>query len=179
MVFKNINKTQVIKKLEKKKKRLQRKCSRKYEMNKIGDKFVKTNNIIKLEKQIKLIDRKLTNIRENYIYQTINTIIKEKPYRITMEDLNVEGMKKNKHLSKAISNQKFAEFIRIMEYKCEWMNIEFVQADRFYPSSKTCSCCGHIKKDLKLKDRTYICSECGLEIDGDFNASINLMNYKK
>ena len=179
MIFKNINKTKKVKMLESKLKHLQRSVSRKYEMNKQGDKYIKTNNIIKLEKQIALIYRKLTNIRDNYIYQSINTILKERPYRIVMEDLNVAGMMKNKHLSKAISDQKFAEFIRIMKYKCEWMNIEFVQADRFYPSSKTCSCCGHIKKDLKLKDRIYRCSECGLEIDRDLNASINLMNYSK
>ena len=94
-----------------------------------------------------------------------------------MEDLNVAGMMKNKHLSKAIAEQCFYEFIRQMRYKCEFNGIEFIQADRFYPSSKTCSCCGNIKKDLKLKDRVYVCKECGLEIDRDKNASINLCNY--
>jgi len=94
-----------------------------------------------------------------------------------MEDLNVSGMMKNKHLSKAIAEQGFYEFIRQMQYKCEWAGIEFVQADRFYPSSKTCSCCGNVKRDLRLRDRVYICSECGLSIDRDYNAAVNLMRY--
>ena len=178
MVFKNINKTQKVKKINKKLKRLQRKCSKKYELNKQNNKFIKTNNIIKLEKQIKLIYRKLSNIRLNHIYQTINTILKENPSKIIMEDLNISGMLKNKHLSKSISEQCFYKFIEIIKYKCKWNNIEFVQADRFYPSSKTCSCCGNIKHNLKLKDRIYKCDKCGLEIDRDLNASINLMNYK-
>ena len=94
-----------------------------------------------------------------------------------MEDLSIKGMMKNKCLSKAIQEQCFYEFIRQMKYKCEWNGIEFIQVDRFYPSSKTCSCCGNIKKDLKLSDRTYICDKCGLIIDRDLNASINLGNY--
>ena len=95
-----------------------------------------------------------------------------------MEDLNVTGMMKNKHLSKAIAEQKFYEFIRQIKYKCEFNNIEFLQVDRFYPSSKTCSSCSSIKQDLKLKDRIYHCDKCGLTIDRDKNASINLANYK-
>ena len=178
MVFNNVNKTKRVRKLNKKLKRLQRKVSNKYELNKQGNKFIKTNNIIKLEKQIKLIYRKLSNIRLNYIYQCINTILKENPIRIIMEDLNISGMMKNKHLSKAIAEQCFYKFISIMKYKCEWNDIEFIQVDRFYPSSKKCSCCGNIKHDLKLKDRIYVCDECGLHIDRDLNASINLMNYK-
>lgn len=173
----NINKTKRVRKIKKKLRRLQRQVSRKYEANKDGRKFIKTNNIVKLEKQIKLIHRKLSNIRENHIHQTTNKIIKLKPYRVVMEDLNVNGMMKNKHLSKAIQEQCLYEFIRQMKYKCDFNGIEFVQVDRFYPSSKTCSCCGHVKKDLKLKDRVYICDECGLEIDRDKNASINLGNY--
>lgn len=164
--IKNINKSSKVKSIEKKLKRLQRRVSRKYEMNKNGKEFVKTNNIIKLEKQIKLIYRKLTNIRNNHIHQATNKIIKLNPSRIVMEDLNISGMMKNKHLSKAIANQKLYEFIRQMKYKSEFNGIEFVKADRFYPSSKTCSRCGNIKKDLKLKDRIYIC-DCGLEIDRD------------
>ena len=178
MVFKNINKSLKVRKLKKKLKRLQRKLSRKYEMNKQGNKYIKTNNIIKLEKQIKLLYRKLTNIRDNHMYQSINTILKERPYRVVMEDLNVKGMMKNKHLSGRIAEQRFYKFISTMKYKCEWNGIKFVQSSRFYPSSKTCSCCGHIKKDLKLNDRTYVCPECGLVIDRDINASINLMNYE-
>ena len=177
MTFKNINKTKRVYRIKKRLRRLQRKCSRKYEMNKQGNQFIKTNNIIKLEKQIKLINRRLSNIRLNHIHQTTNKIIKEMPYRVVMEDLNVKGMMKNKHLSKAIQEQGFYEFKRQMQYKCEWNEIEFVQADRYYPSSKTCSCCGSIKEDLKLKDRTYVCKECGLVIDRDYNASINLSNY--
>ena len=178
MIFKNINKTKRVKRINKKLKRLQKKVSRKYELNKQGNKYIKTKNIIKLEKQIKLLYRKLLNIRTNYTHQTTSTLIKEKPYRIVMEDLNVKGMMKNKHLSKAIAEQGFYEFKRQMEYKCNFNGIEFVQVDRFYPSSKMCSCCGNIKKDLKLKDRIYKCDNCGLEIDRDYNASLNLMNYK-
>ena len=176
--FKNINKTKKVKKLKKRLKRLQRQVSRKYEANKEGNKFIKTNNIIKLEKQIKLLYRKLSNIRKNHIHQATNKIIKLKPYRIVMENLNVSGMMKNKHLSKAIAEQCFYEFIRQIKYKSKFNGIEFIQADRFYPSSKKCSCCGNIKKDLKLKERTYICNECGNKIDRDLNASINLANYK-
>ena len=94
-----------------------------------------------------------------------------------MEDLNIKGMMKNRHLSKAIQEQKWHEFIRQMKYKCEWSGIEFIQVDRFYPSSKTCSCCGNIKKDLKLSDRTYVCNMCGAVIDRDYNAAINLSRY--
>lgn len=175
--IKNINKTKTVKRLKKRLRRLQRQISRKYQVNKKGNKFVKTNNIIKLEKRIKLLHRKLSNIRDNHIHQATNKIIKLLPHRIVMEDLNISGMIKNKHLSEAISEQGFYKFIRQMKYKCEWLGIEFVQVPRFYPSSKTCSCCGNIKKGLKLKDRVYFCEECGLEIDRDKNASINLGNY--
>ena len=176
MVFKNINKTKKVKKLKKRLKKLQKQVSRKYEANKQGNKFVKTNNIIKLEKRIKLLHRKLSNIRNNHIHQATNKIIKLKPYRVVMEDLNVKGMMKNKHLSKAIQEQGFYEFIRQMKYKCEFNEIQFIQADRYFPSSKMCSCCGKIKHDLKLKDRIYKC-DCGNIIDRDLNASINLSNY--
>ena len=176
--IKNINKSKKIKKLKKKLKRLQRQVSKKYEMNKDGKQFIKTNNIIKLEKKIKLIHRKLTNIRNNHIHQSTNKIIKMKPYRVVMEDLNISDIMKNKHLSKAIQEQKFYEFIRQMKYKCKFNSIEFIQVDRFYPSSKICSDCGFKKKDLKLSDRIYICDNCGLVIDKDKNASINLSNYK-
>ena len=176
--IKNINKSKEVRRLKKKLKRLQRQVSRKYEMNKKGSKFVKTNNIIKLEKQIKLVHRRLNNIRNNHIHQATSKIIKLNPYRVVMEDLNVSGMMKNKHLAKKIAEQKFYEFKRQMKYKCEFNKIEFFEADRWYPSSKACSCCKNIKKDLKLSDRTYICNECGLVIDRDKNASINLGNYK-
>jgi putative transposase len=175
--IKNINKTKRVKKIKKRLRRLQRQVSRKYEENRCGNKFVKTNNIIKLERQIKLLHRKLSNIRKNHIHQTTSKIIKLNPYRIVMEDLNIKGMMKNKHLAKAISEQCFYEFMRQMKYKCEFNGIEFIQVDRFYPSSKTCSECGSIKKDLKLSDREYVCEECGCVIDRDKNASINLGNY--
>ncbi|WGX75350.1 transposase [Paraclostridium bifermentans] len=177
--IKNINKSSKVRKLKKKLKRLQRQVSRKYEENKCGNKFVKTNNIIKLEKQIKLLYRKLSNIRKNHIHQATNKIIKLYPYKVVMEDLNVSGMMKNKHLSKAIAEQCFYESIRQMKYKCEFNKIEFIQADRFFPSSKKCSCCGEIKQKLKLKDRVYKCDKCGFKLDRDKNASINLSYYEK
>ena len=177
--FNNINKTKKVIRLKKKMRYLQRKVSRKYEFNKEDNKFIKTNNIIKLEKQIKKIYGKLANIRNNHIHQATSKIIKLLPCKVVMEDLNVVGMMKNRHLSKAIGEQCFGEFIRQMKYKCEFYGIEFIQAHRFYPSSKTCSCCKNIKKDLKLKDRVYKCDKCGVTIDRDYNDSINLMNYSK
>ena len=177
-VFKNINKSNVVRKIEKRLKRLQRQVSRKYEKNKKGKEYVKTKNIIKLEKNIQQIHRRLANIRNNYLHKTTTSIVKTKPYRVVIEDLNVKGMMKNKHLSDAIRKQGFYEFKRQLEYKCKFRGIKLVVADRFYPSSKTCSQCGEIKKDLKLKDRVYNCS-CGLSIDRDLNASINLKNAKK
>lgn len=184
--FKNINKSKEVKRLNKKLKRLQRQVSRKYDMLKSGtsfkkgEKLIKTQNIIKLEKQIKLVHKRIADIRLNHIHQTTNTIVKTKPYRVVVEDLNVRGLMKNKHLSKAIAEQSLNKFITILEYKCKWNGIEFVKADRFFPSSKKCSCCGTIKKDLRLKDRTYICpnEKCNIAIDRDKNASINLANYK-
>jgi len=197
--IKNINKTKEVKRLKKKLKRLQRKCSRKYEMNKISPnenkadkdetgnnqnknnknkpRFIKTKNIIKLEKEIKLIHRKLTNIRNNHIHQATNKIVKLRPIRVVIEDLNITGMMKNKHLSEKIREQKLYEFTRQIEYKCKFNGIKLVKADRWFPSSKMCSNCGNIKKDLKLRDRLYVC-KCGLEMDRDKNASINLGNYK-
>ena len=176
-VYKNINKTRVVKKIEKRLRRLQRQVSKKYLINKDGRKFVKTSNIIKLEKSIQLLHRKLANIRNNYLHQTTTKIVKTKPFRVVIEDINVKGMMRNRHLSKAIAKQSFYEFRRMLEYKCKFNGIELVVADRFYPSSKTCSKCGNINKALKLSDRVYKC-ECGLSIDRDLNASINLSNYK-
>ena len=176
-VYKNINKTQKVRKIEKSLKRLQRRVSRKYEKNKQGKKYIKTKNIIRLETKIKRIHRRLSNIRNNHLHQTTTSIVKTKPYRVVIEDLNVKGMMKNKNLSDAIRKQGFYEFRRQLEYKCKFRGIELVVADRFYPSSKTCSQCGKIKNDLKLKDRIYRC-DCGLEIDRDLNAAINLSRYK-
>lgn len=176
-VYKNINKTYMVRKIEKRLKRLQKQVSRKYEKNKKGKEYVKTKNIIKLEKQIQQVHRRLANIRNNYLHQTTTNIVKTKPYRVVIEDLAVSDMMKNKHLSDAIRKQGFSEFRRQLEYKCNFRGIKLVVADRFYPSSKSCSQCGKIKKDLKLKDRVYRCS-CGLNIDRDLNASINLSKYK-
>ena len=177
-VYKNINKTKKVKKLKKKLKRLQRKVSKKYLMNKVGNKFIKTNNIIELERKIKLVHRTLTNIRINYIHQVTTEIVKTKSSKIVMETLKVSNMLKNKHLSKAIAEQCFYKFTYFIEYKCKLYGIEFAKVPTFYPSSKLCSRCGHKKEDLKLSDRTYKCTHCGLEIDRDYNASINLANYK-
>lgn len=178
MVFKNINKTKKVKNHEKRLRRLQRRVSRKYQMNKEGSTFVKTSNIIKIEKQIRLLHRKLKNIRSNHNHQTTNMIVKTKPSRVVMETLNIKGMMKNKHLSKAIAKQGLSEFKRQMKYKCEFIGIEFVEADKWYPSSKTCSVCGHKKEKLSLSERTYICEECGIRIDRDLNASLNLSKYE-
>ena len=173
--YKNINKTNKVKKMEKKRRRLQRKISRKYLKNKKGGSYCKTRNIIKSEKKLLKTNRRLTNIRKNYLHQTTTEIINREPMFIVMESLNVQGMMKNRHLSKAVQQQSLFEFKRQIEYKCLWNNIRFIQADKWYPSSKTCSECGSIKKNLKLSDREYACAECGCVIDRDFNASINLM----
>lgn len=178
MTFKNINKTKGVKKLEKKLRRLQRRVSSKYLKNKEGSKFAKTSNVIKIEKEIKLLHRKLANIRSNHNHQATNMIVKTKPSRVVMETLNIKGMMKNRHLSKAIAKQCLYEFKRQMKYKCEYSGIEFIEADKWYPSSKTCSECGHIKQKLSLSERTYICDECGSIIDRDYNASINLSRYE-
>lgn len=179
IVYKNINKTSKIKKLKKKKRRLQRKVSNKYLINKKGVCYVKTSNIIKLEKQLLKLNKRLTGIRTDYLHKTTTEIINRKPKFIALEDLNVKGMMKNKHLAKAIQEQSFYEFKRVITYKALWNNIEIVDVPRFYPSSKTCSECGSIKKDLKLSDREYVCEECGCIIDRDLNASINLAKYQQ
>ena len=176
-VYKNINKTKEVKRLKKKKRRLQRQISRKYLSNKKGESYHKTSNIIKKEKKLLKLNHRLTNIRQNYLHQTITEIIKREPSFIALEDLNVNGMMKNKHLAKEVQEQCFYEFKRIVTYKATWNNINIVEVPRFYPSSKTCSKCGNIKKNLKLSDRVYVCEECGCIIDRDYNASVNLMRY--
>ena len=177
ITYRNINKTSKMKRLEKQRRHLERSISRKYEQNRRGNTFVKTNNIMRSEERLKKMYARMTNIRTNYIHQTTHDLVSLLPKRVVMEDLNVIGMMKNRHLSKAIQEQCFGEFIRQMQYKCEWNGIEFVQVGRFYPSSKTCSCCGAIKRDLRLRDRVYVCAECGAEIDRDYNAAINLSRY--
>ena len=176
--FKNINKTEVVRRLKKKLKRLQRQVSRKYEMNKDGKRFIKTKNIIILEAQIRILHQRLSNIRLNYVHNITNTLVKSKPEYITIEDLNVRGMMKNRHLSKAIAEQNFYEFRRQLTYKCLWNNIELRVVDRWFPSSKMCSECGNIDNGLTLSDRVYICKECGIILDRDKNASINLKKAK-
>ena len=177
IVFHNINKSRSVRLLKKQIKHLQRSISRKYEFNRQGRKFIKTRNIERAEEKLRRLYTRLTNIRNNYNHQCTHKLVSLLPSRVVMEDLNVQGMMKNKHLSKAISEQCFFEIIEQMKYKCEWNNIPFYQVDRFYPSSKTCSCCGCIKTNLKLSDRTYKCSECGNVIDRDLNAAINLQRY--
>ena len=181
--FKNVNKTSTVKKAEKKLKREQRKLSRKYESLKIRNKNIKEGratrqNIQKQVVKVQRLHQRLANIRTDYINKTVFSIVKQKPSYITIEDLAVSNMMKNKHLSKAISSQKFFEFKTKLMSKCKQNNIELRIVDRFYPSSKTCSNCGKIKKDLKLSDRIYKC-DCGFTIDRDLNASINLKNAKE
>ena len=176
-IYKNINKTDKIKKLEKQKRRKQRQISRKYIMNKNGDKYVKTKNIEKAELKLLKKTHKLTNTRNNYLHKVTTDIVKREPSFIVLEDLNVRGMLKNKHLSKSIQEQSFYNFREILTYKAERAGIKLIVADRFYPSSKTCSHCGTIKSDLKLSDRVFTCNQCGLEIDRDLNASLNLCRY--
>lgn len=173
---KNINKNSKVKKLIKKLKKLQRQCSKKYLLNKKGGSYQKTKNIAKLEKKIKKLHSRLAHIRLNHIHKATSKIVKAKPFRVVMEDLNITGMMKNKHLSKAIAEQGFNTFINQMKYKCAFNGIEFTKVPRFYPSSKKCSHCSTIKKDLKLSDRIYKCS-CGFIADRDKNAAYNLAKY--
>lgn len=178
-IYKNINKTIKVKRLKRKLKIKQKQLSKKILIaKKENRKLSNCKNFLKLKNQIRLIHRKLSNIRLNYLHQITSEIVKTKPSKIVIEDLDVSRMLKNKHLSEKISEQNFYKFREILTYKCKLNNIELVTADKFYPSSKTCSCCGHIKQDLKLKDRIFKCPTCGFEIDRDLNAAINLANYK-
>lgn len=177
-IFKNINKTYKVKKLKKSLKKEQRKLSRKYESLKIRNKEeggnVTRQNIQKQVLKVQKLHNRINNIRTDYINKTINELVKTKPEFINIEDLNISGMMKNRHLSKAIAEQKLYEFRNKLINKCHQNEIEVRLSNRFYASSKTCSQCGSIKKDLKLADRTYICPECGAVIDRDLNAAINL-----
>jgi putative transposase len=175
--YKNINKTKEVKRLGKKRRRLQRQLSRKYEKNKKGVCYKKTSNIKKSENKLLCVSRRLTNIRHNYLHQVTTEIINRKPMFIVLENLTVVNMIKNKHLAKAIQQQCFYEFYRQIKYKSEWNNIKFIEADRWYPSSKTCNECGAVNKNLQLSDREWICTECGCWHDRDFNASVNLKKY--
>ena len=178
---KNINKTAGLKKLEKHLKKEQRCLSRKYEDLKKRNNKKKgeatRQNIQKQVLKVQKLHQRIDNIRTDYINKTIAEIVKTKPSYITIEDLNVKGMMKNKHLSKAVASQKFYEFRTKLEAKCKELGIELRIADRWYPSSKICHNCGHIKKDLKLSDRIYRCL-CGYVKDRDVNASLNLRDAK-
>ena len=170
--YKNINKSARLKKLEKQLIREQRSLSRKYENLKKGESTQKTN-IQKQRLKVQKLHHRIDNIRTDYINKTIAEIVKTKPSYITIEDLNISGMMKNKHLSKAVASQKFYEFRIKLQAKCNENGIELRVVDRWYPSSKTCHCCGAIKKDLKLSDRIFKC-DCGYSEDRDFNAALNL-----
>lgn len=174
MVFKNINKTSNIKKLEKKLKREQRKLSRKYEILKKRGGSATKQNISKQKLKVARLHERLTNIRTDYINKVVSQLIEQNPSSITIEDLNVKGMMKNRHLSKAVAQQNFYNFRSKLTNKCIQNDIELRIVDKWYPSSKTCSQCGSYKSDLKLSDRIYKCDSCGIEIDRDFNASLNL-----
>ena len=170
--YKNINKSAKLKKLEKQLIKEQRSLSRKYENLKKGESTQKTN-IQKQRLKAQKLHHRIDNIRTDYINKTIAEIVKTKPSYITIEDLNISGMMKNKHLSKAVASQKFYEFRIKLQAKCKENGIELRVVDRWFPSSKTCHCCGAVKKDLKLSDRIFKCS-CGYVEDRDFNAALNL-----
>ncbi|WP_462257422.1 RNA-guided endonuclease InsQ/TnpB family protein [Eubacterium ventriosum] len=170
--YKNINKSAKFKKLEKQLIREQRILSRKYENLKKGESTQKAN-IQKQRLKVQKLHHRTDNIRTDYINKIIAEIVKTKPSYITIEDLNVSGMMKNKHLSKAVASQKFYEFRTKLQAKCKENGIELRVVDRWYPSSKTCHCCGAIRKDLKLSDRIFKC-DCGYVEDRDFNAALNL-----
>lgn len=187
----NINKSHRVKQLEKQLRREQRHLARQLQANTKG--YTTTakggrkptykrsldlcSNIQSTKRKIKLLYRKLSSIRLNHTHHATSHIVKQLPKGVVIEDLNVRGMMKNKHLAKHIQNSMFYEFRRQLQYKCSEYGIQLVVADRFYPSSKACSCCGFIKSDLKLNDRVYRCNSCGLEIDRDLNAAENLANY--
>ena len=169
--YKNINKSARLRKLEKQLRREQRGLSRKYENLKEGEATYR--NIQKQKIKVQKLYHKINNIRTDYINKTIAEIVKTKPSYVAIEDLNVSGMMKNRHLSKAVASQKFYEFRTRLKAKCHDNGIELRIVDRWYPSSRMCHCCGNIKKDLKLSDRIYRC-DCGSIEDRDFNASLNL-----
>lgn len=179
-VKKNINKTERVKKLEKKLKREQRRLSRKYEEYKRRNKKkgeATRKNIQKQVIKVQKLHQKIDNIRIDYVNKCVNEIVKTKPSYITIEDLNISGMMKNRYLSKAVASQKFYEFRTKLKNKCEKNGIELRIADRWFPSSKICHECRYIKKDLKLSDREYLCG-CGYHADRDYNASLNLRDTK-
>ena len=179
--FKNINKSSKVNRLEKRLRREQRRLSRKYESKKKkGGKIATVSaNIEKQKLKVQKLHHRIDKIREDYENKVIHEIVKQKPRFITVEDLNVKCMMKNRHLAKAVAAQRFNYLLTKLKRKSEIIGIEMRIVDRFYPSSKTCHFCGHIHKGLKLKDRIYFCPECGYTQDRDFNASLNLRDAKK
>lgn len=177
----NINKTRKARKLEKKLKREQRRLSRKYEnKKKRGEKAAaKSANIGKQRLKVQKLHQRLKNIRHNHVNKFISELAKTKPEYVVIEELNIKGMMKNRHLSKAIAQQNFYYFRTRLGNKCKQLGIELRTVSKWYPSSKMCSCCGNIKHDLRLSDRVYKCGKCGFEIDRDLNAAINLRNSKE
>ena len=179
--FENINKNSKVKRLEKRLRREQRRLSRKYESKKKkgGKTATASANIEKQKLKVQKLHHRIDEIRKDYENKVIHEIVKQKPRFITVEDLNVKGMMKNRHLAKAVAAQRFNCLLTKLKHKAEIIGIEVHMVDRFYPSSKTCHVCGHIHKGLKLTDRVYICPECGYTEDRDFNASLNLRDAKK
>ena len=179
--FKNINKSSKVKRLEKRLRREQRRLSRKYEFRKKkgGITATASANIDKQKLKVQKIHHRIDTIREGYENKVVHEIVKQKPRFITMEDLNVRGMMKNKHLAKVVAAQRFNLILTKLKRKAQIIGIEFRTVDRFYPSSKTCHTCGHTNKGLKLKDRVYICPRCGYTEDRDFNAALNLRDAKE
>ena len=176
-VIHNIAKFKKYRKISKSSKQKQRQVSRKYELNKQGNRFVKTSNIRKLEKKIQKKRIKLDNIKKDHFHKASTALVRTKPKAIVLEDLNVAGMRKNKHLAHSLQEASISTFKQMLISKAESHGIEVILADRFYPSSQICSHCGNRKVGLKLSERTYKCPVCGLEIDRDLNASINLKHY--
>ena len=177
MTLHNVVKFNNYKKISKSLKQKQRQVSRKYEVNKQGNKFIKTKNISRLERKIQKKRIKLDSIKKDYFHKSSTALVRTKPRAIVLEDLNVAGMRKNKHLSHSLQEASISTFKQMLINKAESYGIEVVLADRFYPSSQICSRCGNRKVDLKLSERVYKCPVCGLEIDRDLNASINLKHY--
>lgn len=172
--FSSINKTPRVKKLERKLRRYQRKLSRQRSMRPTGTKLSDLKNYQKTKKRIQLIYRTLTNIRDNYLHQVTTWVVKTKPSAIVLEDLVVKNMMKNRHLAKAIQDQKFYTFRTMITYKAARNSIPVILADRFLPSSKICHNCGCVKRNLSLSERTFVCDECGYHMDRDINAAMNL-----
>ena len=180
-VFRCINKDVKIKKLEKQLRRAQRRFNHKYESRKMGnnENVISFANIEKQKLKIQKLYRRITRIREDYENKTVHEIIKQRPAYITVEHLNIVGMMKNRFLAKALASQRLGSLLVKLQRKSFIVGIEFRKVDRFYPSSKTCHACGYIHKGLKLKDRVYVCPECGYTADRDYNASLNLRDAKE